>query len=164
MIKNNFTAFILYIGINILIYSVIVITDSFNDFHITIYNLFIDIPLFLITLCLFIIIGRSRFLSDLGSKKKNFFSVSIIFLIGIIVMFLIYPVKDRMSPLVFYWGYTTPLFAIVTNLNIDYYFSKRSEMITWCIFSILPSLLLWVGLQWKVKKLQQKDVKAKNND
>jgi hypothetical protein len=103
-------------------------------------------------ICLFLFIGRFGLLTDLGSKTKNLLSVSSITFVGILIIFLIYPNKDGMNPLVLYWAYIAPLIPILHNLNMDYIF-KKNETVSYCIFSIVPSLLMWIGLEWKVKKM-----------
>jgi hypothetical protein len=161
MSKNNLMALLLYFGIDILIETALQTEESIvgsfprwaTDLSITTSkNVFFDIPLIFIAIYLFVLVGKSRLLTDLGSKTKNLLSVSLISFLGFgVYWFLVYPTKG-VNPSVLYWAYTDPFFFFLINSNINYPLNNKwAEIVAYSFFSITPSLLMWLGLQWKVK-------------
>jgi hypothetical protein len=151
MLKNNLSAFLLYIGTNVLFYILFVWKDSMFQFQTSPVNLLIDALLSLLALWLFVWIGRSRFIENQGSKVENFFSVSLIVLIGFVIALASNPFQGPTLS-IFYWGYALPFQSIMEMLKVVPVASNPLQFFYLFVASLLPSLLMWAGLQSKANK------------
>jgi hypothetical protein len=149
--RNNVLGLLYYFLINIIIYSLsFFIDDYLYNMEIDYLNLIFQTPIFLVAICMLVLTGR-YFLTNQGSKMKNVFSVSLIAILGIPIAVQDLFVSNDIDPYVLYWAYTTPLGPLYEKMGIG--FHGILGFVLWCTFSIVPSGLMWLGIQWKVKSL-----------
>lgn len=151
MLRNNAISFLLYLAVDIII---LILYDASTFFFR--YNssskleLVCSIPLFIIAILLFVLIGRFT-LKDAGSSIKNLLSVLFTCLVGIVCSINLSGTPPHEINLIgLYFAYTAPLYAIFGNLGSHIIPGYSSLTIT-VIFSLLPSLLCLFGFRWRIK-------------
>ncbi|MDB5084631.1 MAG: hypothetical protein JWN30_1517 [Bacilli bacterium] len=148
MIKNNGITLALYLVIDFLGYIITVLISKLFRDQVTFFSFIIDFLIFLLTMVTFVWVGRSRLLKNQGSALKNLLSVSLILVIGLVIDAIMYQNQEG-NPLAFYWSYIVSFESILNYWGVIIYNSQQNVALAYVIYSILPVLLIWIGIQWR---------------
>lgn len=105
--------------------------------------------IFLVTIILYFVFGL--FLKSYKSKFKNFLSVSLISFIGLLIMFIdLLRINTIFSFKVAKYYYVFASFNI-TAIGNTKRFNNSNSIIICIIFILIPSLAIWLGIEFKKK-------------
>lgn len=148
MLRNNFVALLIHIIINTLVFIVYGIPSSNPR-----YGFFGELSFFLTTLFCYFVIGyfmTGKIFKYFKSKVRNIVSISLIFTLGLLVWAYKF-IADIWWVLEYFWYnyYATPLYSIFSCFHYDPFKLVDLEI----LFSLLPVLLIWAGMELKnIKK------------
>lgn len=137
LLRNNLLALLLHVGLNLLVFAAFIYTKSSPA--VVVLTPFVTV--------LYVLFGRA--MSPQGSSLRNLLSVFVVSLIGILIWSYCYSISlqpgESGVSWIFYGMYIfwlMPLFDLVQMGAPD----------KWGIlFSFVPSLLLWLGMEWKYR-------------
>lgn len=145
VVRNNVISFLMTVAISVITFMLYLIPNyiyRFNQHSKS--QLVFFVPLLAITLMLFVAAGR-YVLRDTGSPVKNVLSLVLPFVVGILITLI--PING-VNPLELYFAYSVPLTGIAVLLNfVQGFFS--TGIAPGVTFSVIPSLLFLLGLQWQ---------------
>lgn len=159
LLWNNWLSLVCYIVIGIVVYFLSALSIVSQSL---LWNLVVLIPILIATPILFILVGRYALKSQ-GSNIKDLTSVLLVCILGILITPHIAYFKPHhgasLSIGALYFLYATPLGELIMsfgkNLNGGNAFGIREvlpRIILGVIFSIIPTLLMWIGLRWRSRK------------
>jgi hypothetical protein len=154
MVRNNVMGLLYYLIINIIVFSITTfIVDYLYKMKLTYLEFNIEPPVFLIAICMFIVTGRFL-LKNQGSKSKNIFSVCLITIIGIIIAIQDFISSARINPFGLYWAYIYPINSLLVD-KIGVYWYGMERFLLNCMFTFIPSVFMWLGIQWRENKIMR---------
>lgn len=146
MIRNNLLALLIHVLINIFVILVYGTPSSFPK-----YGFVGEMFFFLITISLYLLMGyflTGKILIYHNSKFKNVSSISIIFILGLLVWaYQFFADVFWIFSFFIYIYYATPLYPIFEYSHHGNPL-ELIDLLLW--FSLLPVILIWVGMELKV--------------
>jgi hypothetical protein len=160
MLKNNIYSISVHLCFMFIFFINYLTFDKSNEMYGSDYYIY---PFFnIITILIYLWVGSK--LADQGSKSKNLLSVSAISIIGLLFWFICYyviAVTDTsdiglgyIGPEILWWLYFFYNHLPVTLIVFDQFGIRIDEPYfpyLAFIFNMMPSLIIWLGLQWEIK-------------
>lgn len=163
LIKNNLLALVLYFVISLVTDLLAGYSSEALGNHMTAWELLFSIPILVATLAMFVLTGRYA-LATQRSSLLNFVSVLLICVLGLlcapsIASFKPHSVGDLSAPS-FYFLYVVPVAFTVQPFvsTFDPLEVGRGlpSILFAILYSALPTVLMWVGLQWQFRHRQSR--------
>jgi hypothetical protein len=157
-LRNNLIAILIHLITNTIVFFAYGTPNSFPK-----YGFLGETLIFLIVLLLYFTFGyllTGNALRYQNTKTKNITSVSSIFILGLLAWAYKFIADARwLFGFFIYNYYAIPLYPIFVHFHYE---NPLSLVDLEILFSLLPALLIWVGMELKYSKKNRQN-KAKNN-
>jgi len=148
MIKNNLRSFAAHLLFTLIIGIIYIKTRNISVESSTA-KFWIHLGLFVLSVTLYILSGFF-IMEPQGRKLKNFLSLSVPFAVGLIVYFFDMFVISYLD--IYYKGVLYLVYNILFTPVIEVISTFMNYRYVWVILSVFPTLLMWAGLQLKVRR------------